>query len=190
MKRIGFLVGLLALGFTQLSAHASLQDIATTVAKQSLAQVQEALINWKVGDRMNYKLTVGGFVEGTMNKAVTEDTGKTLWIEQIMDVLGQKNEVKIEINKEDGTVVKMIVNGEEQEAPTGEIEIISQEFTKVTVPAGTFECVYIKAKTEEVESIELWANPAETVMDGALKQKMNTGMVDITMELLSFEKGA
>ena len=59
----------------------------------------------------------------------------------------------------------------------------------MTVPAGTFKAIHIVAKNKQVDHIELWANPRDTVMDGAIKQTMTTQGIDIVMELTSFKHG-
>ena len=57
------------------------------------------------------------------------------------------------------------------------------------MPAGTFKCVHIVAKSKSASKIELWANPAETVMEGSIKQIAASAMGDVTMEMTSFKKG-
>lgn len=147
------------------------------------------LINWKVGDQAQYDVKAGSFGKlGTMTKAVTKDEGTAIWVTQNMDLLIQKQKVEVLMNKADGKILKMIVNGKEQTVPNDEIEIISQDYTDVTVPAGTFKAIHVVAKTKKIDHIEVWANPRDTVMEGTLKQTMNTQGTDIGMELTSFKR--
>src|SRR5690606_26604592 len=85
-------------------------------------------------------------------------------------------------------VLKMKRNGKDMEIPENDIEVISQDEATVTVPAGTFVTVHIVAKSKQAKKIEVWANPMETTMDGTVKQMVNTGFMDITMELTEFNK--
>ena len=148
------------------------------------------LINWKVGDRMDYQVSVGMFGKiGSMLKTVSKDEGTALWVHQEIDLKFQKQVVDMLINKADGKVLKLIQDGKEAQIPNEKLEVISQDYGEVTVPAGTFDAVHIIAKTQQVSKIELWANPAATVMDGALKQIMATQIGEIKMELASFKAG-
>jgi thiazole synthase ThiGH ThiG subunit len=147
------------------------------------------LINWKIGDEMNYniKMFIGG---GTLKKVAVREEGTALWFNQEIKLMGQNQKIEVLINRPDGKILKVIQNGQEQAVPnTSDIEVIEQEVRTVTVPAGTFESVYIKAKTQG-KVVQMWANPAETVMDGALKQIVPTGIIgDMTMELVNFKHG-
>ena len=106
-----------------------------------------------------------------------------------MDLTIQKQKVEIQINKADGKVLKTIVNGQEQNTPDDPIQVISQDYVDVTVPAGTFKAIHIVAKTKQVDHVEVWANPRDTVMEGTLKQDMTTQGMDIDMALTSFKHG-
>ena len=163
------------------------QDVQLQLMLSSITPLD--LINWKVGDQAQYDVKAGSFGKlGTMTKAVTKDEGTAIWVTQNMDLMIQKQKVEVLMNKADGKVLKMIVNGKEQAAPTDEIEIISQDYTEVTVPAGTFKAIHVVAKTKQVEHLEVWANGRDTVMEGTLKQTMKAQGTDIGMELTSFKR--
>lgn len=147
------------------------------------------LINWKVGDTANYNLTMS-FLKGKMVESVTSDEGKAIWVRQAMDLMIQKEVIDILINKADGKILKMLRNGQEMQVPNDKITIISQEYTEVTVPAGTFKCIHVVAKSEQMPKIEIWANPQATVMEGNLKQIATTQMGEILLELTSFAHGS
>ncbi|MGK5084904.1 hypothetical protein WDW37_16575 [Bdellovibrionota bacterium FG-1] len=147
------------------------------------------LINWKVGDSQQFDVKAGSFGKlGTMVKSVTQDDGATIWITQNMDLMIQKQKVEMQMNKADGKILKMIVNGKEQQIPDDKVEIISQDYADVTVPAGTFKAIHIVAKTAQAPHIEIWANPRDTVMEGTLKQAITTQGMDIVMELTTFKR--
>ncbi len=157
---------------------------------QAALFVPADLINWTVGDTAEYEVSAGAFGKvGKMVKSVTKDEGQALWVKQDMDMQIQKELIEILIRKSDGKILKMLRNGQEQAVPDQSIEIISQDYTEITVPAGKFKVLHIIAKSKEISKIELWANPKDTVMDGAIKQSISTGFVDISMELSSFKHG-
>jgi hypothetical protein len=181
------------LGIAMLSTGAQANNISLTDAQiQSIAISTVStfdVINWKVGDTAKYDVSAGSFGKlGTSVKSVTKDEGAALWITQDMNLAIQKQKVEILLNKADGKVLKTIVNGQEQNAPNDPIEIISQDYVDVTVPAGTFKAVHIVAKTAKIDHIEVWANPRDTVMEGTLKQEMTMQGINIVMALTSFSK--
>ncbi len=145
------------------------------------------LINWKVGDRMNYQVSML-FGKGTMVKNVSKDEGTAIWLHQDINLMGQKQTADVLFNKADGKILKMLQNGKEVAVPDDKIEIISQDYAEVTVPAGKFQSIHIVAKSEKVSKIEMWANPTQTAIDGALKQIMATQFGDMTIELTSFKR--
>jgi hypothetical protein len=69
-------------------------------------------------------------------------------------------------------------------------EVTNQEYTSVTVPAGTFKCLHITANTSQVKGMQLWANPQATVMEGNLKTLMPVQGLMVDIELMSYMHGA
>ncbi|MBU6374807.1 MAG: hypothetical protein KGQ59_02320 [Bdellovibrionales bacterium] len=160
----------------------------TSLELQALSTVTPLdLINWKVGDTMSYQLSMV-FGKGTMVKSVNKDEGTALWLHQDINIMGQNQTADVLINKADGKILKMIQNGKEVQIPDDKVEVISQDYADVTVPAGTFSSIHIVAKTKQVSKIEMWANPSETALDGALKQIMATTFGNMTLELTSFKR--
>ncbi len=178
-----------------LSASSALAgDAVTFVSNLDLIALQQtettALgLNWKVGESLSYRISLASMGNiGTSVKEVTQDTGDTLWLTNRMQLLGQNEVVEMELRKADGQLLKMRRNGQDQTLPNDPIEIISTESASITVPAGTFESVHIVAKTEKISHIEVWMNPRDTVMDGTLKQKAQTQLGMMVLELTSFVK--
>ena len=175
-------------------AGARAADVATTLNDQilisSLATVSPAdLIDWKVGDRMDYKISAQGMPSvGTLVKEVTSDEGEAIWFRQTISLIGRTEVIDILIRKSDAKVLKVVRNGREEQIPDDKPEIISSEYADVTVPAGKFRCLYVIAKTKQVERLESWINPSDTATDGVLKQVMPTGFVTLTFELTSFKR--
>lgn len=186
-KLIGFALAVLSL--SSLSAVAAPVTVLSTAQMNQLmtAPIPLNLINWKVGETANFDVSVGPFGKlGTMVKTVTREEGNAVWISQNADLAIQKDSSEILLDRATGKVLKYIHNGKEEQMPDDEIEVISQDTTEVTVPAGTFPCMHVVAKSKQVQKIELWANPRDTVMEGTLKMVMSAQM-EITMELTSFQ---
>jgi hypothetical protein len=181
-----------SLAFADSAEVAAQKNILTVDGQLALLRANIApldLINWKVGDTAKYDVKVGSFGKlGTSTKSVTKDEGTALWVTQNMDLMIKKQKAEILLNKADGKTLKMIVDGKEQDIPDDKVEIISQDYAEVTVPAGTFKTIHVVAKTAQVDQIEIWANPRDTVMDGAVKQAVKAQGMDILMELTSFKR--
>ena len=150
-------------------------------------------LNWKVGDKMNYSVSLASMGNiGTSEKSVTKDEGTSLWMVQTIDIpmAGQKQTTEIQLEKATGKVLKLIVNGKEQDLSNDDqgLEIISQDYTSITVAAGTYKALHIVAKTKDVSKIEVWMNPKDTCIDGTLKQVMAIQFGDLALELTSFKR--
>jgi hypothetical protein len=151
------------------------------------------LINWKIGDYQKIKLE-SMFGNGTGSKKVTkEDTAQNaVWLVTEIAIMGQNQKVEALISRADGKTLKVIVNGEEQSPGEGgesNIEIIEQYETEVTVPAGKFECMYVKAKITQngqATELEAWVNPVQINIDGMLKMIVKQGFMPITLILEEF----
>ena len=194
MKNYKFLLAVATLTcFLNRPAHANNEAfrLSCSILNQTLETTSVLnLIDWKVGDKMDYQVLAGGFGKiGTMIKSVTKDEGNALWMRQEMHLMSQNEIIDALIDRANGKILKLIRNGQETQIPDDQIEIISQEFTQVTVPAGTFDALHVIAKTKQISKLEIWANPPQTVMDGSLKQIMPTGFMTLTMELTAFQRG-
>lgn len=192
MKMNGFFKKLIsgsavaALFLAAVPAKADFEFNATEM--QALSTVAPLdLINWKVGDTMNYQISMM-FGKGTMVKSVSKDEGAALWLHQDINLMGQGQTADVLLSKADGKILKMLQNGKEVQIPDDKIEVISQDYADVTVPAGTFSSIHIVAKSKQVSKIEMWANPSQTAIDGALKQIMATTFGNMTLELTSFKR--
>lgn len=152
--------------------------------------IESNLVDWKVGDRLEYNLTLGP-ISGQAWRGVTkeEDQGKNIWVESNIEAMGQIQVIEQLIRRKDGKLLKLLVNGEEQDLDkSGKIEIVKEDYVSVTVPAGTFKALYLKINTEQAKGIETWINPAKTVMDGILKMVVPNQFGELVLELTGFKK--
>jgi hypothetical protein len=98
----------------------------------------------------------------------------------------QSCEVTMDVNT--GEQKSIVCNGQAQQPPSAsDIELIEQKEDTVTVPAGTFTCVYIKAKTQG-QIVQQWVNPKEVPVMGMVKSIVPSQVGDMTLELTSFKK--
>lgn len=165
----------------------TMEQINTIQTAASLSTL--ALIDWKVGDAQAYKVVLGGFgMEGTMNKEVTKEEGNAVWVKQELKlpIMSDKSEMLMDRNS--GKILKYIHNGKEEKAPEGDVEIISTSQETIEVPAGKFKVIHVKAKSKDVQDIQIWINPRDIALDGAAKLYMDQGQIKITMELTKFTK--
>lgn len=188
-KLFGFMAAVVASLTISAPAHASL--LIDIQSLQQNAQIQAAVVGlpWTVGDRASYKIS-GGIINGTIDAFIREDTGTGFWMQQDanMGIFG-KQKVEILFNKADGQILKMLVNGQEQEIPeAGDVEVIEMTESRVRVPAGEFDCIYIKAKDNKSGQMqEAWVNPQEIPLSGMLKSMSDTQFGKISQELTSFQ---
>ncbi|HLD99214.1 MAG TPA: hypothetical protein VJB59_03080 [Bdellovibrionota bacterium] len=187
MKKVLILMGLALMA----AQPAFASDHVNPLIQSSFSSITPMnLINWKVGDTAEYNVSLGSFgIQGKMIKSVTKDEGTALWLRQDLNLSIQKQVADALINKADGKILKIIVDGKEQAIPDDKVEVISQDYGEITVPAGTFQAIHIIAKTKQISKLEVWANPRDTVMDGTLKQIAETSLFPLTMELTSFKRG-
>ncbi len=184
-------ISLLSMSFLGVvgSAQATVLDIESASFVNAIVQSNSAenLIDWKIGDSMNYKMSVMG-MSGTMIKSVASEEGNAVWLKQDVSIMGQKQLIEVLLDRATGQILKMRQNGQDKPVPKSDLEVISQEYTKVTVPAGTFDCMHVTAKSSDAPKIEIWANPRDTAMDGGLKQIVQSNGMTITLELTSFKR--
>jgi hypothetical protein len=178
-----------------LQAHAATPyQMEVTALIQSVAQPIHTLdlIDWTVGDNADYTLK-GGIINGTMHTNVREATAEGFWIQQDMDMgfLG-KEKVEILYDKNTGAVLQLIVNDQKQTPPSSsDMKVIESRRDKVTVPKGTFDCIYAKVQdTKQNQTSEIWLNPELIPIGGMIKTLAPSQLGTITVELTNFRKQA
>ena len=182
---------MLALG---LSANANSKTTLSTVmfdnVKHAIMAETNAGPNFKVGDSASYNLNAG-FIKGSMKMTVTKVDAAEVVIHQDLDMgfLGKQN-CDATIDLTNGSYKKLVCNGQDQQIPSqGDMELVEMKEDKITVPAGTFTCVYIKALDKKNnQNIEQWANPKQIPVSGMIKSISPSQLEPVTVELTSFIK--
>lgn len=184
------LIGLAALSAVQAGAvELKIKIFDVQAFNQELMQeARPSALPFKVGETADYKLSLGGFLEGTMNMLVREETADGIWLEQNIDLMIQKQKVETLFDKETGQVKKVLVDGQEQKLEQGEApEIVESKPDTITVPKGTFECSYVKLKDKEGTETELWVNPELVPIMGLIKMASQSQIGPVTIELTDFK---
>jgi hypothetical protein len=184
-------LAILSLAFG-LSAQAStINNVVSDLSVQLLSNdVSAQGFNFKVGDQASYTLNMASFIKGGMVMTVKAVADEEVVISQDMDLgfLG-KQACEETINPHTGEVKKMVCNGQEQNQEAGDFEVIDTKEDTVKVPAGTFTCLYIKAKNKaDNTEAEQWVNPKEVPVFGLVKMKTQSQMGPVQVELKSFKK--
>lgn len=181
----------LALTVQAQAANTTAFDIVRSTQQTSaMAEARTQGLDWKVGDQNDYNLTIGGFINGSMVMKVREVGADGIWMDQDMDLgFAGKQQASMLIDPNTGEIKKMIVGGKEQEVPKQNMEVISVTEDKITVPAGTFECIHAVIKDKDTnQETNAWINPELIPLSGMLKTVQPSQMGEVNVELKSFNK--
>lgn len=171
------------------NAKTAVEVLFDMQAPQIASEVQAQGLNWKVGDTNNYKIDMG-FIKGTMKMSVKSIGQEGIWLDQTADLgFAGKQQIQMLLDPNTGEIKKMIVNGKEQEAPKSNVEIIELKEDRVTVPAGTFDCIHARIKDlDQNQEINQWVNPQQIPLSGMLKSVAPSQFGQVTIVLTSFTK--
>lgn len=168
-------------------------DLAIEIANSHLQSAVELqirtmnAINWRVGERAEYKLSATMGNLGDMKKWVDREDGNAIWVNT--EVTGQmQQKIEAKLDRATGQMLEYIENGVRKTPPTQNLEIVSQDEQRVTVPAGTFDTIHVVAKTDnaQVRQIEVWMNPRDTVMEGMVQTKLTTSFMPVMIQMVRF----
>lgn len=169
-------------------------QIASSVRTLEAGLVAANLINWQIGEYHNNTIKLSLPFPGSAHKEVTkEETARNaFWYVQDIAILGQKQKIETLMDRATGKVLEQIVNGKKEEVSEGDtMEILEQYETEVEVPAGKFDCMYIKAKVTskgQTQELQAWINPVNINLDGMLKVVVQSQMGPVEMLLKDFGK--
>lgn len=189
MKNIIVLLGFI-LGLSVQAKQVTIFDIVTEQQQLAIMEQAQTLgLNWKVGDTNNYSLDMG-FLKGKMIMSVKSISAEGIWMTQDMD-LGFAGKQKMEslLDPNTGEIKKMLVNGKEQEVPKQDVDIVEVKEARITVPAGTFDCIHARLKDKSSgDETNAWINPQEIPLSGMLKTVQPSQLGQVTIVLTSFKK--
>lgn len=182
----------MALSFNAVAAPSAVEAVEVVTQIQMPAIMDQARtmgLDWKVGDRADYSIDMG-FIKGTMNSSVRSIGADGIWMDQNMDLgFAGKQKVETLIDQNTGAIKKMLVNGQEQQVPEPDIEVVEVKEDRITVPAGTFDCIHARLRDKkENKETNAWVNPQLVPMSGLLKQIAPTQFGNVTVALTSFHK--
>lgn len=179
----------LAFSLNAVAAPSAVEVLATIQQAAIMDQAQTMGLDWKVGDRADYSIDMG-FLKGTLVMSVTSIGADGIWMLQDADLgFAGKQKIEVLMDPNTGEIKKMLVNGKEQAPPKQDVEVIEVKEDKITVPAGTFDCIHARLKNKEDNTeINAWINPQVVPMSGLLKQVAPSQFGTVTMLLKSFKK--
>ena len=173
------------------SAAVNVFDVVTSLNKVVLGDSETMGLNWKVGDTGNYALNMGGFIKGTMVYSVKAINGAEATLSQDVD-LGQfgKQNCETVIDTNNGQVKSVTCNGKPQDAGNADdIEVVDSKEDNISVPAGQFNCLYLKIHDKKQNTdMEQWANPKLVPVSGMVKAIAPSQLGKVVIELTSFKK--
>ncbi len=166
-----------------------LEEMVVSFQKSTLSNAETQGLNLVVGDTNEYDLDMG-IIKGTMKMSVREEVAEGFWIDQDMDLKIQKVKVEILMDPNTGAILKLIVNGKEEQVPDSNIEIVEQKEAEVTVPAGTYRSIYLKIRDlDKNENSEVWINPQEIPINGMIKSIQPGQFGKVKINLKSSRRG-
>jgi hypothetical protein len=182
---------LAVVGLQSYAMDASVQSVVQSLVVKS---IRTHGLNWNVGDSADYSLAGGGGVlNGKAHMFVREAADPGFWMEQDVD-LGSLGQEKVEtlVNKDNGQVVEMIVNGQKQDPPASDDETVvdshKDHITVTKFPNGA-DCFWVKVHSKSQNSdSQMWVNPELVPIAGMLKMIAPSQLGDITLELTDFSK--
>src|SRR4051812_9701129 len=103
----------------------SLEQIQTLEAARSAATL--SLVDWKIGDSQDFKVTLGMGLDGTMRKEAFKEEGNAIWLRQELKLPIANDTSEMLVDRDSGRILKFIRNGKEESIPDGQLDIISQK---------------------------------------------------------------
>lgn len=190
MKKM--LMALVMMASVGASAATTINTVMSSVNETVMGQIAlNNPFNWVVGDTAVYNLTMATFIKGTMTMTIKDVQPTTVTIDQSMDLgfAGKQDCIEV-IDSTTGAVKSMVCNGQNQNpGDTSDVTVVDSKEDTVTVPAGTFVCLYIKAHSASQNTdMEQWANPKLVPVMGLVKALAPSQIGQVTIELASFKK--
>ena len=171
---------------------------AVTITDVSYAAAQTILsngtptagLNFKVGDSTTYKLSIASFINGTMTMTVKSVDTNAVVLAQDVNVMGQAQSCTETLNPNNGQITDMTCNGQKQDpGDSSQITVVDSKEASVTVPAGTFDTLWVKAhNAKDNTDIEQWINPKLIPVLGLVKMLAPSQIGQMDVELQSFVK--
>ncbi len=170
---------------------------ATTVSEFSQFSTQVVLFSglstsdlvFHQGDVVSYNMTIGSFIQGTMETSVKSVSKEAVVLIQKIEVMGQVQNCEETLNPITGVVTNTVCNGQQQNPGDPSGDVIESRQESVTVPAGTFDTIYTKIRNKKTNAEnEQWTNQKLIPILGVVKMTATTQFGPMVIELTSFKK--
>lgn len=146
-------------------------------------------LGWHVGDLAEYDLKLA-VIPGSMLMFVSSIEGSIAVLNQELSIATIKQSCDMHFNLNTGELIKTVCAGVEQKpGEPSNTEVIDMKEDQITVPAGTFQTVYIKATTgEKKQIIEQWINRSEIPVLGLVQSITPSPIGTMNLKLKAFKK--
>ncbi len=200
MVRTFFVAAALLLGFQARGATVNSTHLATSEAQALTNAVTHAVVKqmtsetimsgiFTVGDSADYNVNMG-FISGTSHMFVKQQVSQGYWVETDMNLSMLGKQTIDVLYSPIGKILKLLVNGKPQTPPNpGSEKVVAMHKSTVTVPKGTFVCMYIKLhdSSQNTDS-QIWINRSVPV-GGMVQEIAPSGMLgNVTLQLTNFVK--
>lgn len=168
----------------------NIYDVLRATSSIVVTEAEPMGLNWAVGDTASYSLDLS-IIKGSMVYTVKALNGSEAILGQDVDLgVAGKQSCDTTLDLNTGAVKKMVCNGQEQQTGNAdEAEVVETKEDSVTVPAGTFTCIYMKLQNKKDQKItDMWANPKLVPVMGLVKAILPTPMGAATLQLTSYKK--
>lgn len=174
----------------QAQAAPSVFDVVRNIQQAAIMdQAHTQGLDWKVGDSNSYTLDMG-FIKGSMVMTMRQIAADGYWLDQDMDMgFAGKQKAQMLLDPNTGEIKRMVVNGQDQQIPKQNVEIVEVVEDHITVPAGSFDCIHARIKDKDTnQETNAWINPQLIPLSGMLKTIQPSQFGQVTVELKSFVK--
>lgn len=146
-------------------------------------------LNWKVGDLAEFDLKLA-VIPGTMLMFVADIQGSIAVLNQELSIGPVTQGCDMYLNLNTGELVKTVCAGQEQKPEsTNDTEVVEIKEETITVPAGKFATVYIKAVTgPKKQVVEQWINRKDIPILGLVQSVTPSPIGSMTLKLKAFKK--
>lgn len=158
------------------------------MAIETPVENQKAVLNWKIGDGMNFSINVKGVPIGTMTWKLAAETQRELIVTQTISLFKQSITTEYYHDKITGALNGISYGGVQFPLPEKNENVLARRDEQVVVSAGTYMSTYIKTEDARKTQREAWINTNELPLKGWVKVKTTHKNLDMTFELISYAK--
>jgi hypothetical protein len=182
------------------ASAATFEEVSTALVQETALEQAHVMalsggFKFKAGDTASYNMTVASLSFLPLKMTMTVKSAKVdeVVFTQDVDLMIQKQSCDTTINPLNGQIKSIVCNGQSQAAPQMDPEVLVSKEDHVTVPAGSFDCIYMKVRNKKDNSIsEQWINPQLVPLMGMVKATQQIQLagqsIPVVLELTSSKR--